>query len=94
MKPIITGLGTGLDNVITALETPLRPKKLSMRVSGSRLGSVVRPAPTADELAGGVAVAGAVAAPRFGMRVHSSPIAPAARGPLSPDDYATAEDYE
>ncbi len=90
MKPIITGL----DNVVTVLETPLRPKKLSLRVSGARLGGVVRPVPTAEELAGGVAVAGTVAAPRFGMRVHSSPLAPLARAPLSPDDYATAEDYE
>lgn len=90
MKPIITGL----DNVITAIETPLRPKKLTLRVSGARLGGVVRPGATLDELAGGVAVAGAVAAPRFGMRVHSSPLAPIARLPLSPDDYATADDYE
>ena len=90
MKPIITGL----DNVISAIETPLRPKKLTLPISGSRLGSVVRPVPAADELAGGVAIAGAVAAPRFGMRTLRSPLAPSARGPLSPDDYATAEDYE
>ena len=69
-------------------------KKLTLPVSGARLGGVVRPGSIADELASGVAVAGAVAAPRFGMRVHSSPLAPVARGPLSPDDYATAEDYE
>ena len=90
MKPVITGL----DNVVTAIETPLRPKKLSLRVSGTRLGSVVRPVLGAVELAGGVAMAGTVAAPRFGMRVHSSPVAPLSRAPLSPDDYATAEDYE
>lgn len=90
MKPIITGL----DNVITAIETPIRPKKLSLRVSGSRLGSVVRPVPTADELAGGVAVAGAVAAPRFGMRTFVAPLAQIVRAPLSPDDYASADDYE
>ena len=90
MKPLITGL----DTVITAIETPLRPQKLTLPISGSRLGSVVRPVPTADELAGGVAIAGAVAAPRFGMRALRSPLAPIVRGPLSPDDYATAEDYE
>jgi len=94
MKPLITGLGTGLDNVVTAVETPLRPKKLSLRVSGARRGSEVRPVTAADELAGGVAVAAAVAAPRFGMRVVSAPVAPIARAPLSPEDYATAEDYE
>ncbi len=90
MKPIISGL----DNVITAIETPPRPRKLTLRVSGSRLGSVVRPVPTAEELAGGVAVAGAVAAPRFGLRAHSAPLAAVVRAPLSRDDYATADDYE
>ncbi len=88
MKPITTGL----DNVVTAIETPIRPKKLSLRVSGTRLGSVVRPVPTAEELATGVAMAGAVAAPRFGLRVRNARLVPA--GPMSPDDYATAEDYE
>ena len=90
MKPVITGL----DNVVTAIETPLRPKKLSLRVSGARIGGVVRPGSIADELAGGEAVAGGVAARRFGMRVLSSVVAPVASPPLSPDDYATAEDYE
>jgi len=90
MKPIITGL----DNVITAIETPIRPRKLTLKVSGARLGSVVRPVPSAEELATGVAMAGAVAAPRFGIRVHNARLAPVLAGPLSPDDYATAEDYE
>lgn len=90
MKPIISGL----DNVITAIETPPRPQKLSFKVSGARLGSVVRPVPTAEELAGGVAVAGAVAAPRFGLRAHVAPLAAAVRTPLTRDDYATADDYE
>lgn len=89
MKPIITGL----DNVVTAIETPLRPRKLSFKVSGARLGSVVRPVPSAEELAGGVAVAGAVA-PRFGLRAHSSPVAAVARAPIAREDYATADDYE
>ena len=89
MKPTLTGL----DNVITAIETPIRPKKLTLRVSGHRLGSVVRPVPTAEELAGGVAVAAAVA-PRFGLRAHSSPLAAVVRAPLAREDYATADDYE
>jgi hypothetical protein len=90
MKPITTGL----DNVVTAMETPtreLRPRKLTLPVSGARFGSVARPA---ADLATGVAMAGAVAAPRFGMRVHRSPLTPVIAGPMSPDDYATAEDYE
>ncbi len=90
MKPVITGL----DNVITAIETPLRPQKLSFKVSGARLGSVVRPVPTAEELAGAVSVAGAVAAPRFGVRARSAPLAAAVRVPLTREDYATADDYE
>jgi hypothetical protein len=94
MKPTITSLGTGLDNVVTAIEPPPRPQKLSLKVSGARLGSVVRPVPSAEELAGGVAVAGAVAAPRFGLRAHSAPLASAVRAPLSREDYATADDYE
>ncbi len=88
MKPVITGL----DNVITAIETPIRPKKLTLRVSGARLGSVVRPVPSAEDLAGGVAVAGAVA-PRFGLRAHHSPLT-AVRAPIAREDYATADDYE
>ncbi len=94
MKPTITVLGSGIDNALTAIETPLRPKKLTLKVSGARLGSVVRPVPSAAELAGGVAVAGAVAAPRFGLRAHSSPLAAVVRAPLAREDYATADDYE
>jgi hypothetical protein len=61
-------------------------KKFSLRISGARPGSAVRP----DE-------APSVALPliptrRLGLKVHTSKLAaPAA---LSPDDYATAEDYE
>jgi hypothetical protein len=94
MKPTPTPLDTPLDDVVTPNETPLRPRKLGFRVSGARLGTVVRPVPSADELAGGVAVAGAVAAPRFGLRAHGSPLAPVVRAPISRDDYATADDYE
>lgn len=90
MKPTLTGL----DNVVTAIETRSRPQKLSFKVSGARLGSVVRPVPTAEELANGVAVAGSVAAPRFGLRAHIAPLAAAVRAPLTRDDYATVDDYE
>ena len=89
MKPIVTVF----DHVITALETPIRAKKLTLKVSGARLGSVVRPVPSAEELAGGVAVAAAVA-PRFGLRTHSSPLAAVVRAPIAREDYATADDYE
>lgn len=75
------------DDVLTA---PARivPRKRALRVSGARLGSDVRPmAP------GAVAVS---PTRRFGLRVHSSALAPrpAAAPTLTPCDYATAEDYE
>ena len=61
------------------------PRKLSLRVSGARAGSAVRPvvpgAPPSPP-----------ATPRLGLRVHGSSLG--APAPLSPDDYATAEDYE
>ena len=75
------------DDVLTA---PARmvPRKLALRVSGARLGSNVRPAE----------LRAVVVSPtnRFGLRVHSSALAPrpAAVAALAPCDYATAEDYE
>jgi hypothetical protein len=64
-------------------------KKFSLRVSGSRIGSDVRPLE-------GELVRPALTQPRFGLKVHASPLAkPATTSlPLGPDDYATAEDYE
>ena len=75
------------DDVLTA---PARivPRKRALRVSGARLGSNVRP--TAS---GAVAV---TPTKTFGLRVHSSALAPrpAAVLPLAACDFATAEDYE
>ncbi len=62
-------------------------KKFSLRVSGSRLGSDVRPAAEAEA----EVVRHVLTKPRFGLKIHTSPLATA---PISPDDYATAEDYE
>jgi hypothetical protein len=61
-------------------------KKFSLRVSGSRIGSDVRPAE-------GEIVRPLLTQPRFGIKVHASPLAKAAIT-IAPDDYATAEDYE
>lgn len=95
---IFTGLSTadGLhpdtvpapeDDVLTA---PVRlvPRKRALRVSGARLGSDVRPTES-----GAVAVS---PRHRFGLRVHSSALAPrpAVAPALAPCDYATADDYE
>ncbi len=75
------------DDVLTA---PARvvPRKLALRVSGARLGSNVRPTTP-----GVVAVS---PTHRFGLRVHSSALAPRPAAVPSPAscDYATAEDYE
>jgi hypothetical protein len=61
-------------------------KKLSLRVSGSLPGTDVRP--TSGEL-----VKPQLTRPRFGLKIHASPLAKAATT-IAPDDYATAEDYE
>lgn len=75
------------DDVFTA---PARmvPRKRALRVSGARLGSNVRPTEP-----GAVAVS---PKKRFGLRVHSSVLAPrpAAVPAVAPGDFATAEDYE
>jgi hypothetical protein len=60
-------------------------KKLSFRVSGSRVGDATRPSESVQPIA-------MIKAPRFGLKVHRSPLA--AKPLLTPDDYATAEDYE
>ena len=61
-------------------------KKFSLRVSGSRVGDAARPTESETPIA-------LIKAPRFGLKVHRSPLAP--KTPvLLPDDYATAEDYE
>jgi hypothetical protein len=62
-------------------------KKFSLRVSGSRVGDAARPSETEQPIA-------LIKAPRFGLKVHRSPLAPKPAQPLSSDDYATAEDYE
>lgn len=61
-------------------------KKFSLRVSGSRVGDAARPVESATPAA-------LIKAPRFGLKVHRSPLAPKPQ-PLTSDDYATAEDYE
>jgi hypothetical protein len=64
-------------------------KKFTLRVSGSRVGDSTRPTESVEPIA-------LIKAPRFGLKVHRSPLAqksvPAA--PLTPSDYATAEDYD
>lgn len=62
-------------------------KKFSLRVSGARPGSDVRPGD-------GEAVKAMLAQPRFGLRIHTAPLAPRPAAPITSDDYATAEDYE
>jgi hypothetical protein len=62
-------------------------KKFSLRVSGSRVGDATRPVDSATPIA-------MIKAPRFGLKVHASPLAKRGPAPVSPDDYATAEDYE
>ncbi len=62
-------------------------KKFSLRVSGSRVGDQARPVESEQPLA-------LIKAPRFGLKVHRSPLAPKAVQPISAADYATAEDYE
>lgn len=61
-------------------------KKFTLRVSGSRVGDDVRPTESVQPIA-------LIKAPRFGLKVHRSPLAPK-QVPLTPDDYATAEDYD
>jgi hypothetical protein len=61
-------------------------KKFSLRVSGSRVGDTTRPTEIVQPSA-------LIKAPRFGIKVHRSPLAPKP-APLSSDDYATAEDYD
>jgi len=60
-------------------------KKFSLRVSGALPGSNVRP--TDGEI-----VRPLLKQPRFGLKIHSSPLAP--KPVMTSDDYATAEDYE
>jgi hypothetical protein len=72
-------------------------KKFSLRVSGSRVGDSARPTESAAPTA-------LIKAPRFGLKVHREKGGPTPisaqvaqkRGPtpFSPDDVATAEDYE
>lgn len=67
----------------------MKSPKFSLRVSGARIGSVVRPA---DD--GAVVIA---PAQRLGLRVHASRLAPAAvPGAVAVDagDYATLDDYK
>ena len=62
-------------------------KKFSLRVSGSRVGDAARPVESETPTA-------LIKAPRFGLKVHRSPLAPKPVQPISASDYATAEDYE
>lgn len=77
---------------------PLRPppRKLSLRVSGAKIGSTARPA------IDGRLAAGPAPTHQLGLRVHSSIASPslARPAPSAPsasfgrEDYASAEDYE
>lgn len=77
---------------MTRRTPPISPK-LSFRVSGARPGSLVRPTLEAETRTDTTAIVPLLKQPRFGLRVHSSPLAPAP-SPTTADDYATAEDYE
>lgn len=61
-------------------------KKLTLRVSGARVGDGVRPASDAPAIV-------VPKAPRFGLRVHTT-IAVKPAAVIAREDYATAEDYE
>ena len=63
--------------------------KMSFRTSGSRLGDSARPS--------GGKIEPVLPLPRtkqLGLRVHNFVPRPAVIVPLTPDDYATAEDYK
>lgn len=68
-------------------------KKFSLRVSGARIGSVVRPVlEGADPIAIEIAPA-----QRLGLRVHASRLAPvvvAQARALDANDYASLDDYK
>lgn len=62
-------------------------KKLTIPVSGARVGDAVRP------VASRIAVP--VRSQQLGLRVHTSPLVPAApKAAFGPEDYATADDYD
>ena len=66
------------------------PRKLSLRVSGAKLGSRVRPT-----VRGALAAVASPARPS-GLRVHLSALPPGTTSVESfdPSEYATADDYE
>jgi hypothetical protein len=67
-------------------------KKLTLRVSGARVGDAVRP--ESEIVVDGVEPI-APRAPRFGLRPRVPFVAPAPKAAvaLTADDYATLEDY-
>jgi hypothetical protein len=69
MKP----LSTDSPDAPATSSTPARPARLSLRVSGSKVGSAARP--TAD----GAIVGRGLPTRRFGLRIHTNGIG-------SPDD--------
>jgi hypothetical protein len=67
------------------------PRKLALRVSGARPGSAARPVASTEPAEGARLV------PRFGLRVHSSTLAPRpapVATVIDPSEYASLDDYE
>lgn len=75
------------EDVVAPAPVRVVPRKLSLRVSGARPGSVTRPLDSTTPV---------MPSRVLGLRVHSSPLAPRPTAPtvIDPSDYATAEDYE
>jgi hypothetical protein len=71
------------DDIVIASTAAARvvPRKLSLRVSGAKLGSLVRPARP------GAVVPALVPARTFGLRVHASALAPRETPVACVDDY-------
>ncbi len=75
------------DTIAVEVARPIAsvPRRISLRVSGSRVGDAARPV---DDLAS----SSGAASNRFGLRVHRT-IAPKPAAIVAPEDFATLEDY-
>lgn len=90
MKPVVSPVVPSADELGVAAPRPA-PRRLSLRVNGTRAGSLARPQPDGDR------AAGPRPTPRIGLRVHGAALtggSPTTRAVLAREDYATPEDYE